>query len=426
MAYSQDDPTYRMLSSYDNIKKYKFTAILEAMIYGRNFNGSKSTGNTESKYVGTDLEFNIELYNMLVSEDIFSNSDKVVDTNLYTKAVASKKTSESLDKVFAINTINNESDFVVDVEVIPSSIMFDINDIDIEPISESDKQAFEQRQKTKDRIYRHKNDFNKLGFDVSSLDFNKTYDELISDINNSINSKIINANSDIYFEFSFDGNKTTYKKVSDIISKDLSEADRVSYDILPDNKVLANLYNENDFLFSSIEVDLSTGNTIKVDFVNPNISTNLDILTTFVEKYNISDPLVLEMLNKIDNEMDPKDFSKSLNEVLALNGLDTIVSYNDSVISITKGDKTESIPISNERINKYLSELSSMNLSKELNSNLNSLMETLLQNTVVDSLEQIDSFINSDSIISEISNLDTNMKNKFMDNLSKIFETLKC
>ena len=67
-----------------------------------------------------------------------------------------------------------------------------------------------------------------------------------------------------------------------------------------------------------------------------------------------------------------------------------------------------------------------MNLSKELNSNLNSLIETLLQNTVVDSLEQIDSFINSDSIISEISNLDTDMKNKFMDNLSKIFETLKC
>lgn len=426
MAYNQDDPTYRMLSSYDNIKKYKFTAILEAMIYGRNFNGSKSTGNTESKYVGTDLEFNIELYNMLVSEDIFSNRDKVVDTNLYTKAVASKKTSESLDKVFAINTINNESDFIVDVEVIPSSIMFDINDIDIEPISESDRKIFEQRQKTKDRIYRHKNDFNKLGFDVSNLDFNKSYDELVSDIDDSISSKIVNNNFDVYFGFKFDGNKTTYKKVSDIISKDLSEAAKVSYDILPDNKVSANLYKENGFLFSSIEIDLSTGNTTKVDFDNPNIETNSNILNIFVEKYNISDPAVLQMINNIDKELEPETFSEALNEILSLNGLETKISYKDEVVEIKEGNKIESVLISNEKISKYLSELSSMNLSEELNSNLNALMETLIQNSVVDSLEQIDSFINSDLIISEISNLDTDMKNKFMDNLSKIFETLKC
>lgn len=115
------------------------------MIYGRNFNGSKSVNSTESKYVGTDADFNMELYNMLVSEDMFSNKDKVVDTNIYIKTVASKKTSESLDKVFAINTINNENDFVVDSEVIPSNLMLELNDIELEPISESSKKDIQRK-----------------------------------------------------------------------------------------------------------------------------------------------------------------------------------------------------------------------------------------------------------------------------------------
>lgn len=433
LAFEKEDPIYRLFTSYNNIKKYKFTSILEAMIYGRNYQGSSSKGKMDIK-IGTDFNNSFELYNMLTSDNMFGDSSKEVDNMVYIKSVAANKSMDSINNPFAIKTVNNESDFIVNVEVLPSNIYMDLSNIEIEPIEESDVKIYKEKIDKKEEFKNIKN-LNKFDININKYDYSLDREEIINEINKDLNNKIVILNSGtgpLAFNIRLDEDlNIKYDDLTYIFSQEdiseLNQYDETNIDINESNQTVKIEYFKNNELSAIYSIDLNSKTFEKNIIENPNITKNSQILDIFANKFNPNEDVLL-LINEIDKTKDSNSYINNVNKILKQFGYDLTFKYVDGNLEITdnttgvKGEKY----IENIEVEEAYSIINALSLEEELKANVNDLITKLLENTVVDSLTEIDNFINSDSILSQISNLNENDQNIFMNNLEKIFKILKC
>lgn len=435
LAYEKDDPSYRLFSSYSNIKKYKFTAILEAMIYGRNYQGSTSKGSTKSKYIGTDFDTNFELYNMLVSENMFNDSEKEVDSMVYVQAISANKAADSINNPFAIKCINDESDFIMSNEIITSSIYMELNDIDIEPINESDAKSFQQKIEIKKTF----NDVGKtlltIGIDINRLGEFNSIEEGIEKINKSLEGKISVLNDAISFNIKLNDNLEIIKDdLTSVFNKDdqneFMKYEDYSQSFNEIDQTITLKVKDNGIVKAIYEVDLKTKTFTKTEIVNPNVSKNSNILDIFANSLNLDDN-VKELLNEIDKNKDSMDFINNTISIVNQFGMNVSAEYNGDQLNIKdniKGIERETY-IPETEIEKAYNAINSLPLDNTLKDGINGLIKEIMENTVVDSLKSIDDFIdpvNLDLFILNVDKLNEKEQADLINNLEKIFEMLKC
>ena len=121
---------------------------------------------------------------------MFDNSENELDNMVYIKAIASNKSSDSINNPFAIKTLNDESDFKIGVEVLPSNIYMNLTDIESEPIEDSDVKIYQEKINKKED-FKHISNLNQFNINVNKYDYSLDKQDIINDINKDLKNKIV-------------------------------------------------------------------------------------------------------------------------------------------------------------------------------------------------------------------------------------------